>query len=446
MLGWAILGYVLFMGVILTIHEYGHFIVARAFGIRIARFSIGIGTIMWRRPSTRAGEWALSSLPIGGYVKWATPGDTAHVSTGTRYFEESPASVRLLVALAGPAANLLTAVISLTLAMSLREEAVAPILGPPPAGSMLDQVGVHGGDRVVTINGRPIFDFADIGLHNTTSALLGRPNRWIFEREGKEFHFVLPPASLEALRTRSIPVEVGVADQRRIGPPRVKDVQSTSNPLQADDLIVAVDGIPVPTITDLQDQLFGKVGKTAQVEVERGNTRRTFAMRISQHPNRGPGTGALGIEVQLPAVNRIDYVSVGPQLVGESFRRCLDYVQVSFAAIYHLVAGHIGVNAMSGPAQIAHISGQTVKQFTLHIDPAPVLFFAAILSIGIAAFNLLPIPVLDGGVAIIALIEMLFQRRLPERAAQAIRFTGLALLGVFFIAAFMSDYEWFINL
>lgn len=445
-LGWSILGYMLFMGLVLAIHEYGHYVAGRYFRFRISRFSIGIGSILWRRASKKSGEWALSSLPIGGYVKFAREGDQGPVSDGTQYMDQAPAHQRLVVLLAGPAANVILAIAALTLGMVIRDEAIAPTLGDPSPSSYLATAGAMAGDTVVSINGRPIYDYADLSLHNITSTLLQRENTWRVLRGDRHMEFTLPPPPVESVPSRTVGTLIGLTDPRRRAPARITDVFDSQNPLRAGDVIKGVAGIPTPSIADLSEQLRGKVGQSVAITIDRDGAALEVTVLVAQHPSRGPGEGALGIEVALPPAQRIDYLGSGPALVTEATRRSWDYIGISFAAAYHLVSGNIGVNSFSGPAQIAHASGQAARHFATHVDPAPVLLFIGVLSISIAAFNLLPIPVLDGGGAVIAMAEIVSRRRIPERAAQVIQYAGLALLGMFFIAAFTSDYLWLINL
>lgn len=445
-LGWSIFGYLLFMGLVLVVHEYGHFAAARFFKIKIARFSIGIGSIMWRKASPRSGEWALSSLPIGGYVKFATEADTGPVSDGLIFMDKAPAHARLVVILAGPAANILLAIVAFTAGMVVRDEAVAPVLGEPPAESYLHDAGVQGGDRVISINDRPILDYADISLHNVMSSLLVRTNHWVVERDGHLHEFLIPAPPVQVIPQRMLSATIGMSDPRRMSPPLIREVYDSENPLKPDDTIVEVDGVRVATITEMSDALRGKVGQKVRIIASRAGAEVELLVQVDQHPSRRIGEGALGIEVNLPPTQKIDYIGLGPTLVGEAFARCLDYSAISFAAVYHLASGHIGIDTFSGPAQIAHASGQAARKFVSTIDFAPLLTYIAVLSISIGAFNLLPIPVLDGGGAVIAVLEMVSRRRIPEKAAQFIQYTGLALLGMFFLAAFTSDYLWLINL
>lgn len=445
-LGWSIFGYLAFMGLVLVVHEYGHFAAARLFKIKIARFSIGLGSVLWRKPSTRCGEWALSSLPIGGYVKFATETDTGAVSDGEIYMDRAPAHARLIVILAGPAANILLAIVAFTAAMVVREEAVAPIVGPPPPGSYLERAGIEGGDRVISINHRPILDYGDISLHNVTSSLLMEPNLWLVERQGEVKEFAIPPPPVDLIPKRLLSSTIGMTDPRRMSPALVAEVFDADNPLKKGDVITALEHVPVSSIAEMSEALYGRVGQTITVQVDRSGSTLELQLPVAQHPTRPKGEGALGIEVTLPPARTVDYIGLGPALVREAIARCTDYTTISFAAVYHLASGHIGIDSFSGPAQIAHASGQAARKFVATIDFAPLLTYIAVLSISIGAFNLLPIPVLDGGGAVIAILELVSRRRIPERASHFIQYAGLALLGMFFLAAFTSDYLWLINL
>ncbi len=444
----GVIGFLLTIAIIVVIHEWGHYIVARLAGVKILAFSFGFGRVLWKKTDKRGCEWRFSMWPLGGYVKMLDIAEKPGLDAeGLRFsaadwansFDKKSVWRRFAVVLAGPAMNLiLAAVIYAALAMAGTYEPSTK-LGDPMPGTQAESVGVMAGDTVTAVAGNAVRSRNDLRFE-----LVG----WMGEK--------------------SVPVTLadssdGVSDQRTV----TFDLsefrgETQQDPLDYLGLTQAVKGIVVASVLpgsaaeaaglargDLVQTVNGDKVTTAQglITVIRANLGKSVTLAVK----RADGTEAdIAVEVRPETVDgrivgRIgaslaaatDYVftregPAGAAVVG--VRRVWDTIRVTAKSLYGMMTGEVSVKSLSGPVTIGDLAGQTLSYGVI-----PYLLFLAMISISIGVLNLLPVPVLDGGHLAFYLYEMATGRRPSERVLEWGQKAGLVLLLALMAVALSND-------
>ena len=455
----------LVLSVIIVIHELGHFLVAKFFKIKVETFSVGFGPrlVGFRRGDT---DYRISAFLLGGYVKMAgeTPTDTI---TGEAYeFLSKPKWQRFLVAAAGPAMNVVLA-IALVMGLYMYGTDVPEIfigqavVGIVEAGSPADKAGFKPGDQIISLNGKEKPDWQTIENEFLTSP--GRPLRMIIDREGRHMEMTVTPEP----RGRE---EVGYVGMVPVYRTVVRSVQPNSPAMaagvRAGDEIIRVNGVdlhnsgrtiqqaiqettektfpitvlrnesPVPPAEQpsLWDKLrgfFGRGSPSADVRsipLAAGSqpsvdNRRELVLEVT--PVLRDGRKMIGIDVPFPTV----HIKLG--MIGalqKSFETNKENAALIFQIIGRLVKREASLKQLNGPVGIVAISGEAYEA-----GFATLLTFMAVISLNLGILNILPIPILDGGVILLLVIESLMGRdlslRMKERIVQA-SFVFLLMLTV----------------
>lgn len=411
----------LVLGVIIVIHELGHFLVAKFFKIKVETFSVGFGPRLF---GFRKGEtdYRLSAFPLGGYVKMAgeTPMDTI---TGEAYeFLSKPKWQRFLVAAAGPAMNVILAVGLITglyiygtdVPEFLIGQAVINIVEP---GSPADKAGIKPGDQIVSFDGKEKPDWQDV--QNTILTSPGRALPILIERNGKRMEFRLVPER----RGREEAGDVGMFPFYRT---LVQDVQANSPALAAGvkpgDEIIRVNGVDLRASgRSLQQTIQQMTASSFPITVLRDG--KEIDLQVS--PVLRDGRKMIGIGIQYPTV----HVKLG---VVDAFNKSIESNKENailiFQVIGRLLRREASLKQLDGPVSIVAVSGQAYEA-----GFATLLTFMALISLNLGVINILPIPILDGGVILLLVIESLMGRdlslRMKERIVQA-SFVFLLMLTV----------------
>jgi len=412
----------LVLSVIIVIHELGHFAVAKFFKIKVETFSVGFGPRLlgFRRGDT---DYRISAFLLGGYVKMAgeTPADTI---TGEAYeFLSKPKWQRFLVAAAGPAMNVFLA-IGLIMGLYLYGTDVPEfligqaVIGVIEAGSPADKAGLKPGDQIVSIEDKQKPDWGAVQNDFLTSP--GRPVHMVIERVGQHMDITVVPER----RGRE---EAGYVGMLPVYRTVVRAVQPNSPAkaagLQPGDEIVRVDGVDLRnTGKTIQQAIQETTAKTFPITIVRSNNQ---PLDIEVTPMLRDGRKIIGIDVPFPSV----HVKLG--MFG-SFEKSLEVNKENavliFQVIGRLIKRQASLRQLDGPVGIVAVSGQAYEA-----GFATLLTFMAVISLNLGILNILPIPILDGGVILLLVIESLMGRdlslRMKERIVQA-SFVFLLMLTV----------------
>jgi regulator of sigma E protease len=411
------------LGAIVILHELGHFMVAKLFGVRIAVFSVGFGNRIWG--FTKGGtEYRLAALPLGGYVRMG--GELAEESTGDPSdFVNKPRWQRILIYLAGPAMNLLLSLtvvaalfmIGFTLQGLQDLPSVIGTVDPEGAGA---KAGLQPGDRVVAIDGKPLILWKDLEFEIATA-----PERTLkleIERSGERRQLELVPAKVpryeygRAGLLPRLPVRLSV----------IFDGQPAARAgFESGDSVLKVDGVEIATGLDFIKAIEGKAGRQVEIEF----LRRTAVMKLPVTPEAIEGKGRIGVKLDL-----YRQLPLG-EAIAESWRYNLEIVDKIFQVLGKLFTRQIGAkSAFSGPIEMAKMSGEAAQR---GLDE---LFnMMAFLSISIGILNLLPIPLLDGGQIFILLIESVLRRDLSLRVKERFAQAGFMILMVLMATVIFFD-------
>ncbi len=416
---------ILVLGLVVLIHELGHFLVARGFGVRVEKFSIGFGPSLVAR---RIGDtvYAISAVPLGGYVKMAGEHveDAGRAGAADEFLSQHWAK-RFAIVVAGPMANLVLAIVANCLVGILGYQLSTPPNLIDTASGPAAAAGFLAGDRVVAVGGEPVRSW-----HGFLEALdrvpEDRPAEIEVERSTGTAALVIPAGMSVEVADALTPYAESLVGDAAPGMP------ADQAGLKAGDRIVAVDGTPVTTWEEMRQLISVRPGDEVHLDFERDGERYSAKVRtLSQEdPDTGARVGVIGIT--LPTVK----VTLPPgAAVTAGFTQTWYMVGITYRGFFDLVtAPKEAMHQVAGPITIAQIAGASVER-----GAGRAAHLIAFISVALMALNLLPIPILDGGHAFLFLIEGLRGRRISERSQIAFQKVGLVVIGSLFIFALVND-------
>jgi regulator of sigma E protease len=423
-----LLALIVVLGVLIFIHEGGHFLAARAVKARVSVFSFGFGRRLFgvQRGDT---DYRVSLIPLGGYVRihGLGPDESDVVGPDSPETELLPRWQRALISVAGPAANIVFAVIFVAVAFMVGvqvpawQDAVPEVAWVDPA-SPAAEAGLEPGDLVLTIDGSPIRTWRDL-----EGATLGAANRTLavrFRRAGAEGEVKLTPKSV----TR---YDLGYAGMAPPLPAEIRGVQSGSPAeqagLRAGDRILAVNGEAVRHFYDVMRLVGRNPNREVVLTIARGGE----TLSVPATPRDVDGQGKLGIPAPNPtALKRLGVFAA----VAEGTRECGRMTRETFAVLGRLVSGRASMKQMSGPIDIARFSGEAARTGVVAL-----VWLLGVISLQLAIFNLLPIPLLDGGHLALLAVEAVLRRDLSWKLKERILNVGFYLIIGLVIVVLYND-------
>jgi regulator of sigma E protease len=400
------------IGVMILIHELGHYWAARIFDVRVDAFSFGFGPRLFgfKRGET---DFRFSLILFGGYVKMAgeQPGEE---STDPRGFLSKPRWQRLIIAFAGPFMNVLLAVGILT-GMFMHQfqkvpDSKNPMIGYIVPDSPAAKAGIKEGDRILQIDNTVDPTWEDVRLHELGSA--NKSMQVAVERDGRRELFTVTPVLDDKVGGGN----AGWDDAHEIRIAEVMPDMDAAKSLERGDVVVSVNGKPIWSILKLHEAIRESNGQPVTVAYKRGHDTRVATIQPAKKDDRwmiGVGLEPQFITTQLP--------------FGEALRESVKTNVQSAGLIYKVLQGiverRVSARTLEGPIRIAQISGEKAREGVL-----PFVQLMAMVSLNLAIFNLLPIPILDGGVIVLLLIEMVLRRDLSLQFKEAVLKVGFVFL------------------
>jgi len=442
----AALWFIVALGVLIVVHEYGHYLAARLCNVRVLRFSVGFGKPLatWRL-GRDATEWSIAAIPFGGYVKMLDERETAvSAEEAHRAFNRQSVGRRCLIVIAGPAFNFLFAIaVYAGLYMHGLPEA-RPVIAAPPAGTLAHTAEFRAGDVVRTIEGGSIATWQDLRWRVLQGALQREALR--FEVAGARGDI-----SMRVLDLRGYPsAEVESDTLERIGlrlyrpplPPVIGRVVSGGAAdragLRADDRVAQADGKDIETWEGLVEAIRARPGEVLRLIVARGEARLSIDVLPEAATENGVRIGRIGAAPSIPPSESeriVVRVSYGPlDSLVKAVVKTWDISIFSLKMLGRMLIGEVSWKHLSGPVTIADYACQSAQMGW----PAFATFLALI-SISLGVLNLLPIPLLDGGHLMYYSIEIIKGSPVSERAMDLGQRAGLALLLVVMAFAFYND-------
>jgi regulator of sigma E protease len=436
----TVLAFLLALGPLIIFHELGHYAVARLCGVKVLRFSVGMGKIVWsRRFGADGTEWAISILPLGGYVKMLDARDpdapAMNEADLKREFTRQGVWRRIAIVAAGPIANFLLAIVVFTgLSMAGTTEPSTRLRATAEKTAAW-QAGLRGGEKVLAVNGKPVASWPELRWELVQAIVDKHDARLdVVQPQGGQFGAILPARALAGMDVESdvlstLGIEMArpkpVLDQLLAGGPGAK------GGLKVGDLVTAIDGKPIADGIALIEAIRGAGGRTLAVSVLREGAQR----ELSVTPEFDPARKTWVIKAVPRLAPEMVNVSYGPfEAFGKAVAKTWDTSVLSVKMIGKMITGEVSWKNVTGPITIADYAGQTAR-----MGAQVYLGFIAFISISLGVMNLLPIPVLDGGLLLYYSLEVLTGRPLPERVGAFAQRAGLGLLVMLMALAVFND-------
>jgi regulator of sigma E protease len=446
---WTVFWFVIAVGLLVTVHEFGHFWVARRLGFKVLRFSVGFGKPLLKRVAgPDQVEYVLAAIPLGGYVKLLdereAPVPPAELA---RSFTRRPVWQRILVLLAGPVFNLLFAVGLLWAILWVNGVTeVRATIGDVTVGSPAERAGLRSGDEVRTLNGTAVAGANDVifGLLDAVSAN-GQATLGVRGADGGLRTASISVTDAAQRRHLTEPMELlqGLGFQFFIPTPAVLGKVNPGGPaalagLKAGDTIVAVDGQRIDDFQLLASYIHARPDQRISIDYRRAGAMHTAVVQVAREQVNGKTIGRIQVEPAPPGKlpdSVLVHTSLGPlAALGAAVHEAWDKTAMQARYFWRMVAGRVSLKNLNGPLAIAQFAGESA-----HMGVAAFLSLLVYLSLSLGFLNLLPIPILDGGQIVFQVAEWLKGSPLSERAQAFGQQVGIALLIVLMSVALYND-------
>ena len=437
--------FLLALAILVAFHEFGHFYACRRLGVKVLRFSVGIGKSVWRyRRSPNDTEFSIGLLPLGGYVKMVDeregevpPEDLPHA------FNRQPLPIRALIVFAGPFANFLLAILLYWAVFMLGETGLRPVLGPVAQGTLAAHAGFQEGEEIVAVDGKktPTWDFV---IAELIEQAMDREELSVEVKTDKGARILrdLPIPRELAEKPELLHDRLGFQPWQPSLPAVVDRVETKSAAAAAGlvpgDHLLAADGQPIKDWQHWVEIVRAHPGKTVNITVEREGARLDLAITPLAVDSPKGKVGKIGAAVRIPQglmdSMQVEYrLSAWPAFT-TAVAKTWDYSAITLKMIGRMLVGKASVDNLSGPISIAQYAGQSASMGLVQF-----LKFLAIVSVSLAVLNLLPIPVLDGGHLMFYLFEAVRGAPIPERVQVVFQNIGIVILFSLMFFSFYLD-------
>ena len=442
------LAFIVALGVLISIHEFGHFWVARRVGIKVLRFSLGFGKALWKRTGKVDNtEFVVAAIPLGGYVRMLDERVDENVAPADRHraFNQKPLWARTAVVIAGPLANFLLAIAAYWLVMLVGISGVAPLLGDVKPGTPAAIAGFMPEDKLIAIDGAetPSWSDARLALLETSLNSNGPTQVTVETIDGRQLTRELSLDNVDVLKESGDPLaKMGFTAWFPTIEPVIGTVVENSAAavagLAAGDRVISVNDAPIKDWVEFVTVVQPSANTELLLQVERNNDIVDIAVTPQAVEVGGQTIGRIGVtETQSAALFDKARVKVRYPL-GTAFKKAVertwDMSILTLRMLGKLVTGQASLDNISGPISIAQFAGQSAS---IGIDHY--INFIAMISISLAVLNLLPIPMLDGGHLVYFAIEAVTRRPVSERLQIMGQQLGLLVLGGLMFLAFYND-------
>jgi len=441
-----IIAFVVAVGVLVAIHEFGHFWVARRLGVKVLRFSIGFGHALWRRQSSPdEPEYVIAAIPLGGYVKMLDEheGPVAPEEVH-RAFNRQSLWVRSAVVVAGPLFNFLFAIAAFWGVLVLGETGIRPLIGEVEPGTAAARAELRSGDEIVSVNGQATPTWS-LALQELATASVGQPQLKIAVRDanGSERVRVMPSSEVGDLaETNDLLGHLGLTPERPDVPPvfgKILEGEPADRAgLRDGDRILTADGDSIADWGLWVKYVQARPGVAIDLLVEREGQRKRISLTPAPYARNDEVVGRIGASNQpVPGLldrYRVEYRMGWGEALPAAVDRTWEYSVLTLKVIWRVLTGKASIHNLSGPITIADAAGKTASIGFVYF-----LKFLAVVSISLGVLNLLPVPVLDGGHLLYFAIEAVKGSPLSEAAMAQGQKIGVVLLLSLMTLAFYVD-------
>ncbi|MCX7118024.1 MAG: RIP metalloprotease RseP [Legionellales bacterium] len=437
--------FVLALMVLVIVHEFGHFIVARWCGVKVLRFSFGFGKVLASCSDKRGTEYALSLIPLGGYVKMLDESE-GEVLPGERHlaFNRKSISARSAIILAGPVFNFIFAFLALWCVLVMGIKSLAPMIDHIVPGSIAARAGFTPGLEMMSVDGKKVDSWRDFQL--ALMPLLGtsEPIKMTVKsiKDGHEKTLLLPLANWQLDSKKPDVLEsFGIQPFVPTVPPIIAKVLVGSPAavvgLQNGDTIVSLNGQRIQDWFEVLDKVKHHPNQKILLKVLRHGHFKTFEVPIGSVKHEGELAGYLGVmsqPIRWPA-HWLRIQREGPvQALGTALGQTTTLIRATVSFIGRLCMGKLSLHSISGPVGIAEGAGASGRSGLPYY-----LSFLALVSISLGVLNILPIPLLDGGHLLYCFLEFIWRRPLPESFRAVGGYLGMVVLVALMFIALTND-------
>ncbi len=444
----TILATIVCLGTLIVIHELGHYLVARWCNVKVLRFSIGMGRIVWmRKVGPDQTEWAISAIPLGGYVKMldAREADLSGAAPEDlkREFTRQNVWKRIAIVAAGPLANFLLAIaLYAGLYMTGVREPTARIAEPAPATAAA-AAGLKRGDLVKSVNGEQVLGWSELRWVIIQTAIHRKSMQLVVERPGYgELRAFIPAeAAAKVSLDDDVPSVLGLDLMRP--PPVIGDMEeggaARRSGMLKGDVVESIDGQPVADVRAFVAEIQRSPGRKLAVTVLRDGRRQQLELTpdaVQDKSANSKGLVTVG-KIRASLVGALDtmVVQYGPlEAVGKAVGKVIDTCSMTVKVLGRMIMLEVSPKNITGVLTIAQYAGETAK-----MGAEPFIAFVAFISVSLGLMNLLPIPVLDGGHLLYYSLEVLTGRPVSERFGEMAQRIGLGLLVSLMALALFND-------
>ncbi|GIS87255.1 MAG: zinc metalloprotease [Woeseia sp.] len=442
----SVLAFIVLVGVLVAIHEYGHYLLARLCNVKVLRYSIGFGKVLWsKKTGLDQTEYCLSAIPLGGYVQLLDErSEEVDENEKHRAFNNQSATKKILILFAGPFANFLFAVIAYMTMFSLGVPGVVPIIGEIEPESIAWQNNLKSGDQIINVGEKEVQTWQaslismigeildDEQINITLKDKFGNVKYATLDVTGRTKELTAPNALMPALGFKPF-----VPSIKPIIESVITDGPADRAGLLPEDVIQKVDDVDINNWSQFAEIIVAKPNQNIQLEIKRQN--RTYLKTVlldSSADNNNQGF--IGLKARIDQDQLKQYQAIQkyrfPKSLTMAVNETNQMIVLTLNMLGKMISGQISGKNLSGPVGIAKDAGTVAKRGFI-----ATLSFMAIISISLGVLNLFPIPIVDGGQIVFVLVEKLIGRPLPEKVQIVFQQFGIGALLFLMLFALYND-------
>lgn len=437
----SLIFFLIALAILIIIHEYGHFWVARRCGVKVLRFSVGFGKPIWQKVGKDGTEYVLAPIPMGGYVKMLDEREMPVSEEQAQFaFNRQSLAKRVAIVSAGPIANLIFAILAYWMLFVVGVSGIKPIIDDVHPASIAAQAGLNPSDEILQVDGKRTPTWNSVYKALIQKAEYGERTEILVLTSGieQQYALVIPQVSID--QASSILDKIGIEPLR----PAIKPVLGEIVPdspaqkagLKVGDVLLSSQQQTIDNWSKWVELIQASAGKELNIEIQRNEQRLTLTLT----PQAGDdGKGRIGAAVDasqstIPQDLQAE-LSYGPvEAVWQSVIQTWDFSSSTLKSLWGMITGKVSTDNLGGPISIAQIAGSSAEQGVTSF-----ISFLAMISITLGILNLLPIPMLDGGHLAMFAVEAVRGKPISEITQMQIQKVGFLILIMVMFIAFFND-------